>query len=167
MLASFSAAEALGLTGLAPAAGVQQRLTTPDRLRAALAAAPRSRHRAALLAAVSDLQMGADALSEIDLVRQCRRAGPPAPTQQAIRVEASGRHHYLDAEWVRADGRRVVVEVDGALHLAPRRWFDDQLRQNEIALGGALVLRFPSPVVRDEPQLVVAQLRRALGLPRS
>jgi very-short-patch-repair endonuclease len=55
-----------------------------------------------------------------------------------------------------------VVEIDGALHLAQSRWWEDQLRQNEIVLSGALVLRFPSAVVRHEPALVVAQLRRAL-----
>jgi very-short-patch-repair endonuclease len=64
--------------------------------------------------------------------------------------------------WRRADGRQVVVEVDGALHLIPRRWWDDQLRQNELVLAGDLVLRFPSVVVRCEPMVVVDQLRRAL-----
>ena len=75
-----------------------------------------------------------------------------------------GRRRYLDAVW--RDGRIVVVEVDGALHLAPSRWWDDQLRRNELMLGDALVLRFPSIVVRTEPALVVAQLRRALELRR-
>jgi len=144
------------------AAGVQQRLTTTHDLRTALADAPRTRHRAAFLAAVADIAMGADALSEIDLVRLCRRAGLPPPKQQAIRVESDGRRRYLDAEWRLPDGRIVVAEVDGAVHLAPRRWFDDQLRQNEIVLGGAVVLRFPSAVVRCEPDMVIGQLRRAL-----
>ena len=56
----------------------------------------------------------------------------------------------------------MVVEIDGALHLEQRRWWDDQLRQNEITLGNSLVLRFPSAVVRLQPELVIAQLRRAL-----
>jgi very-short-patch-repair endonuclease len=111
--------------------------------------------------------MGADALSEIDFVRLCRRHGLPAPTQQAVRRQAGGRRRYLDAEWRLADGRRVCAEVDGAVHLVARRWFEDQLRQNEIALTGTTVLRFPSAVVRAEPELVARQLRRALGLPRS
>jgi very-short-patch-repair endonuclease len=70
----------------------------------------------------------------------------------------------VDAAWRRADGRLVVIEVDGALHLSPRRWWDDQLRQNEIALTDALILRFPSVVVRTESALVATQLRRALGI---
>ena len=55
-----------------------------------------------------------------------------------------------------------MVEVDGALHLQVRRWWDDQLRQNELALADALVLRFPTVIVRAEPDLVIEQLRRAL-----
>jgi hypothetical protein len=145
------------------AAAVQQRLTTPADLRAAVRAAPTARHHRALRHAVDDIEMGAQALSEIDFVRLCRRNGLPMPTQQSVRPERSGRRRYLDVEWVLPDGRRVVVEVDGAVHLVPRRWFDDQLRQNELSLAGALVLRYPSVVVRTEEQLVVDQLRRALG----
>lgn len=144
------------------AAGVQQRLTTPQDLRRALAGAPRVRHRNTLVHAVDDIAMGAEALSEIDFVRLCRRHGLPAPRLQTVRREPSGRRRYLDAEWIRADGRRVVAEVDGAVHLAPRRWFDDQLRQNEVVLDGALVLRYPSVVVRTEERVVLGQLRRAL-----
>jgi hypothetical protein len=122
------------------AAGVQQRLVTPDQLRVALEQAPRTRHRRLLSAAVEDIAQGAQAMSEIDFVRLCRRAGLPAPTRQAMRVEPGGRRRYLDAEWTRADGRRVVVEVDGALHLSPRRWWDDQLRQNELVIADDIVL---------------------------
>lgn len=146
------------------AAAVQQRLVLPEHVDAALDAAPRVRHRAALRRAIGDIVQGADALSEIDFVRVCRRFGLPPPEQQRVRREPSGRRRYLDASWRRADGRLVVVEVDGALHLSPRRWWDDQLRQNELMLADALVLRFPSVVVRTEPELVAAQLRRALWL---
>jgi very-short-patch-repair endonuclease len=82
--------------------------------------------------------------------------------QQRLRREPGGRRRYLDASWRRYDGRLVVAEVDGALHLTARRWWDDQLRQNELALSDALILRFPSVVVRTEPQVVADQLRRAL-----
>ncbi len=144
------------------AAAVQQRIVRADGLAAALADAPRIRHRASLAAAVRDIAQGAEALSEIDFGRLCRRYGLPEPTRQAIRVEPSGRRRYLDAEWRLPDGRVVAIEVDGALHLSPQRWYADQLRQNEIVIGGAVVLRFPSVVVRDEPLVVVDQLRRVL-----
>jgi hypothetical protein len=146
------------------AAGVQQRLVTASRLLDALTAAPRVRHRSLLLAAVRDIECGAEALSEIDFVRLCRRHGLPRPALQTVRQERSGRRRYLDAQWERSDGQTVGVEVDGAIHLAVSQWVDDQLRQNELVLRGTLLLRYPSVVVRTEPRLVAAQLRRALGL---
>jgi len=111
---------------------------------------------------VHDIAGGAQALSEIDFRGLCRRNRLPRPIQQRVRQEPSGRRRYLDASWRRADGRLVVVEVDGALHLNQARWWDDQLRQNELALADALVLRFPSVIVRAEEATVVRQLRRAL-----
>lgn len=146
------------------AAAVQQRIAGAGDLEDAVRRSIRVRHRALLLAALADIAQGSEALSEIDFVRLCRRHELPEPVRQAVRVERSGRRRYLDASWRRRDGRLVVVEVDGALHLAPKRWWDDQLRQNELALGGAVVLRYPSVVVRTEPNLVAAQLRRALLL---
>ncbi len=146
------------------AAAVQQRLARPEQLLEVLTAATRVRHRRVLLAAVADIAQGAQALSEIDFARLCRRYRLPAPVRQAMRTEPNGRRRYLDAEWRRADGRRVVAEVDGALHLIARQWWADQLRQNELAIGGDIVLRFPSVVVRSEPAAVAAQLRRALQL---
>lgn len=148
------------------AAVVQQRLITAPALLTAVTEAPRTRHRAALLQAVHDIGQGAHALSEIDFARLCRRNGLPEPTRQAVRTDRFGRRRYLDAEWRCPDGRRVVAEVDGALHLLASRWWDDQIRQNELAIAGDVVLRFPSVVVRHEQRLVADQLWRALRAPR-
>ena len=114
--------------------------------------------------AVDDVGQGAQALSEIDLGRLCRRYGLPQPVRQAVRADRYGRRRYVDAEWISRSGRTIVAEVDGALHLAPRRWWDDQLRQNELVLTGDLVLRFPSVIVRHEQPIVAGQLGRALLL---
>lgn len=163
IIAAGSFASARPACGLL-AAAVQQRLTGAEELEQELAAASRLRHRPVLIAAVADIGQGSQALSEIDFYALCRRHRLPLPDRQTIRREPSGRRRYLDASWRRADGRLVVAEVDGALHLTVRRWWDDQLRHNELSLGDALVLRFPSAVVRTEPTLVAAQLRRALQL---
>lgn len=146
------------------AAGVQQRLVRPRELEHELLISPRVRHRAVLLHAVRDIAQGAEALSEMDFARLCRRFGLPQPTRQAVRAEPSGRRRYLDAEWVRRDGQRIVAEVDGALHLIARQWWDDQYRQNELVITGDVVLRYPSVVVRTEQEIVADQLRRALWL---
>jgi hypothetical protein len=144
------------------AATVQQRLVRPQDLATVVEGYSRVRHRAVLLAAATDIGQGAHALSEIDLARLCRRAGLPEPIRQAVRVTPDGGRRYLDAEWRRRDGRRVVAEVDGALHLVPTRWWADQLRQNELVLADDLVLRFPTVIVRLETGLVVSQIARAL-----
>ena len=146
------------------AAAVQQRLIAPTTLRESLELSARLRHRRILLDAVHDILGGAQALSEIDFVRLCRRAQLPLPEQQLVRRDSLGRRRYLDASWRLPDGRLLVVEVDGALHLSSTRWWDDQLRQNELTIAGTVVLRFPSVVVRSQPELVAAQLRQALGL---
>lgn len=145
------------------AAVVQQSATTVEDLNRAVKDARRTRHRQNLLLALADIEQGAQALSEIDFVRLCKQNGLPAPRLQQVRTDNSGRRRYLDAVWDLPDGRTLVVEVDGALHLAQPRWWADQLRQNDIALSGALILRFPSAIVRHEPHLVLSQLRRAVA----
>jgi hypothetical protein len=144
------------------AAAVQQRLIRPAALRDAVVAASRTRHRAQLIAALDDIAQGAQALSEIDFFRLCRKYRLPLPSRQAVRTEPDGRRRYLDAEWTLRSGRRVAVEVDGAVHLTPQRWYDDQLRQNEVVIGGTEVLRYPSVVVRVDEPLVASQLARIL-----
>jgi hypothetical protein len=146
------------------AAAVQQRLTTVDRLRAAVEGSPRLRHRRTLLLALDDIGQGAHALTEIDFARLCRRHGLPEPERQAIRADHLGRRRYLDAEWRTRSGRRLIAEVDGAMHMGFETWTADQLRQNELVLAGRehIVLRIPSVIMRCEPEIVVDQLRRAL-----
>jgi hypothetical protein len=146
------------------AAAVQQRLVRPRDVEAIVRASPRLRHRHALLLATHDIAMGAQALSEIDFARLCRQHGLPEPRRQSVRRDRFGRRRYFDAEWITRTGRRLVAEVDGALHLVAETWWADQTRQNEIVLSDRVVLRFPSVMVRHEPVIVVDQLRRGLDL---
>ena len=147
------------------AAVVQQRLAAPAQLWAELEVAGAVRHHRWLRAAIEDIEGGSHSMAEIDFVRLCRRARLPLPERQAIRVDRAGRRRYLDACWRRLDGRLVVAEVDGALHRLVSGWWDDMLRQNEVALDrDAVVLRFPSVQVRLAPEEVADQIARALGL---
>ena len=98
------------------AAVVQQRLCTADELDRALQYVGRVRHKAHLREAIRDIRGGSQALSEIDLIRICRRFGIQEPDRQVKRFDTHGRLRYLDAEWKLGDGRRVVLEVDGAHH---------------------------------------------------
>jgi hypothetical protein len=141
------------------AAGCQQRLVTPDEVRAAVARRPNLARRGLVLETAAYAEGGATALSEIDLVRLCRRYGLPAPDLQERRTDAGGRTRFVDAYWRRW---RLQVEVDGAHHLDVGQWAADMRRQNEIWIAGDRILRFPAWLVRRKPDEVATQLRAAL-----
>lgn len=119
---------------------VQQRLTTPERLLAAWRSGRRVGPRRPFLAdAVVDICDGAQALGELDFGRMCVRAGLPRPTRQVMRRGPRGRI-YLDAGW---EDVGLFVEVDGGHHQWALNPVDDALRQNDVVLGGNVVLRIP------------------------
>jgi hypothetical protein len=145
------------------AAVVQQRLSTPQRLLSELHAAGRIPRRRLMQLTLQDIAGGAAALSEIDFGRLCRRYGLTVASRQQLRLDAQGRRRYLDGVVTAPGGASVAFEVDGALHLAVRSYWDDMARGNELMIAGQSLLRFPSLIVRTEPALVADQLRRALS----
>jgi hypothetical protein len=146
------------------AAVVQQRKTTAPKLLEELRGAGAVRHVRVLRAGLHDLAGGAEALSEVDLARVCRRYGLIVPERQVIRLDPSGRRRYLDARVSAPNGRSVLVEVDGALHLLVSSYWQDMQRLNEMVIGGNRVLRFPSVALHVDEETVGNQLRRACGL---
>ncbi|MEU6022309.1 hypothetical protein [Micromonospora sp. NPDC047134] len=141
------------------AAGCQQRRATPRELAAVLDRLPRARRRRLIRETINDIAGGAEALSEIDLVRLCRRYGLPAPQAQQQRRDTHGRLRYLDAYWPQW---RLHVEVDGGHHMDPRHWAADLRRQNRIWIEGDRILRFTAFDLRHRPEEVATQLRAAL-----
>jgi len=142
-------------------APVQQRLLRAPALRAEVIVATRMRHRRQLLALANDLCGGAEALSEVEFLRFCRRHGLPRPKCQR-RMDSAGRWRYLDATFVRADGSLLRVEIDGGIHLSLAVRWRDTLKDNEANLDRRLVLRFASAAIyADDPQ-ALAQIRRGL-----
>lgn len=141
-------------------AAVQQRLVTAEQLDAELRNAGAIRHIAIMRAIVGDIGGGGHTLAEIELAPLGVRAGLGPPRRQVLRREADGRTRYVDAEFDLPDGTRLVVEIDGAVHLRPEPWWDDQDRQNEVVIGGSPVLRWSSLTVRLAPARVVDQLSR-------
>ncbi len=147
------------------AAVVQQRLCTPAQLDDALAIVGRIRHKAYLREALRDIAGGAEALSELDLAKVCRRFGLQPPYRQVRRLDANGRRRYLDAEWVLPNGERVLLEVDGAHHVEVEHWQEDMQRERALVVTGSRVLRATAMELRLEPASVVTDLVRA-GVPR-
>jgi hypothetical protein len=145
------------------AAGVQQRLTTATRLMPELELAGKVRFHRLLMRVLSDIEGGAQSVSEIDFVRFCARNGLPKPKHQAVRRDARGRRRYLDAVLVGPAGE-VRVEIDGALHLVVQTYWQDMSRGNDLVIARQSHLRFPSFVIYANDAEAVAQLKAALGL---
>jgi very-short-patch-repair endonuclease len=143
------------------AAACQQRLVTPAELRAVLSVMPRAHRRRLVMETIGLATVGATSVSEIDLVKLCRRYRLPLPDMQHKRRDKNGRNRYLDAYWRE---QRLHVEVDGAHHMDAGQWEADMRRQNEIWIRGDRILRFSAWQVRHQPAYVVAALRSALGL---
>jgi very-short-patch-repair endonuclease len=112
-----------------------------------------------MITTIADVEGGATALSEIDLLELCRRFRLPPPDLQRRRIDESGRFRYVDAEWTAA---RLLVEIDGSHHMDVRHWAADMLRQNQVWVAGDRILRFPAWLVRTEPATAAHQIRSAL-----
>nr|MDT0663491.1 hypothetical protein [Micromonospora sp. DSM 115978] len=141
------------------ATGCQQRLVTTGELAKALDQMPQVPRRELIRLTIDDVAGGAEALSEIDFVRLCRRHQLPPPDLQERRSDGEGRNRYLDAYWREW---RLHVEIDGAHHMDARQWAADMHRQNEVWLTGDRILRFTAFDVRTRPAFVASQLHAAL-----
>jgi hypothetical protein len=134
----------------------------PGALAAELARRRRNQRRGATLArAIADAVGGAQTLPEAEVGVICRTHGLPLPSRQSPRRDVSGRVRWLDCEWPE---HRLAMEVDGRGHFELQQWWADMLRDAFLVGSGIRVLRLPSFVVREEPELVGRLIRQALEL---
>ena len=138
---------------------VQQGLAPAEQVGRALLDVRRDRRRVFMHAVVTDLLCGVQSLGELDFARECRRRGLPEPDRQVVRRGRDGRY-YLDVRWEAFD---LVVEIDGIHHTWATTVVPDALRQNEVALGEATVLRLPLLGLRVAADEFFEQIERALG----
>ncbi|WP_238162222.1 endonuclease domain-containing protein [Micromonospora endolithica] len=131
---------------------VNDRLTTPARLVAALARAPRLPGRAELRTLLARLAQGCRSPLEIwGHERVFTGPGMPAFRRQA-RVRVGGRTMYLD---LFAERERVAVELDGATsHGDPGQREIDLRRDALLATVGILTVRFAHRRLVHEPDEV-------------
>jgi hypothetical protein len=123
----------------------------------------RVRHRRLLRRVLADVEGGAQALSEVDFGHLCRRFGLPAPVRQALSVDDVGRRRYVDVEMRTRRGRKLVVEIDGAVHLIVGNYWSDMARANELVIAGQSILRFPTVALYLNEALVADHVRRAVS----
>lgn len=143
---------------LALTMSVQQGLTTADKIGEALLAVRRDRRRAFIAGVVMDLLGGVRSLGELDVVRECRRRGLPEPSKQVMRRGRNGTY-YLDILW---EEWNLVVEVDGIQHSWASEVVGDAIRQNDVVLQGARVLRLPLLGLRVAREQFFDQIEQGL-----
>lgn len=146
-------------------ASVQQRLTTTERLTVwldQLTPLRRARHLRDLL---GDVSGGAHSMAEVDLRKACRAHGVRPPDSQRPRTDNRGRRRYTDAEWRLADGRTLVLEVDGSFHDDPAQATLDRRRNRQLTTSTRTVVQCSAWEIRHEPWEVMEDLV-ALGVPR-
>lgn len=138
----------------------QRRLTLPRLYDAAAALAPAQGRPQ-----VRDVLVRVDPFSGSPLETLCRLimedAGlRPFETQHLVRVGARVLAR-VDFAW---PGQRLVVEVDGfAFHADRVTYRSDRRRTNALVLAGWRVLRFSWEDVVGSPDVVVEEVRTALG----
>jgi very-short-patch-repair endonuclease len=137
---------------------VQQRLATAEGIGEALLAVRRDKRRAFTQGVVLDLLGGVRSLGELDVLRECRRRDLPEPSRQLLRRGRNGTY-YLDLCW---EEWSLVVEVDGIQHSWASEIVGDAIRQNDITLEGARVLRLPLLGLRVAPDDFFRQIELAL-----
>lgn len=131
-------------------ATVQQRLATAAELLAELGRRGPVRHRGLLREILAEAAGGADAMSEIDMVRVIRSLGLPEPRRQVL-VETPDGWRRIDLVVVLPDGRRFAIEVDGPHHLDPRVREADATKDLALMAAGYVVVRIPSELLRRDP----------------
>lgn len=139
-------------------ATVQQRLLRPEDLRQTVAARPRLRRRALILAAIEDVAGGVHSLPEREWSRAIRRYRLPAPVRQR-RVQRVDGTWYLDGDFAPWG---VGVEIDGVAHLRVSDAERDDHRRNVLGTGGRLMITLSSHLVRTRPGAAVIITAAAL-----
>jgi very-short-patch-repair endonuclease len=144
-------------------AAVQQRLTTPVDILDVLDRRRRVRHRALLVSMMDEAIEGADARSEVDVVRLLRRVGLGSIRRQhAIETPDGVRHVDLVVDL--PDGRTLAIEIDGVHHADAHVREADAVKDAALVAAGYVVLRIPASMVRRSAATVLAQLRAIAGL---
>jgi len=138
-------------------AAVAAGLTAPAEVRGA-ACGLRVARRCELLDTCDFVAAGCESPAEIEYLVEVERAfGLPAGERQAV-IEVPGqRVRRVDVRY-----GRVVVEIDGANHAAPRQRDADAVRDVVLTALGLHVVRVTASDIAAAPGLVAATVTRAL-----
>lgn len=137
-----------------------RRLTTEERLRAAMALRGRMRWRGQLAELLGSPCSGVHSVLEYRYLRDVERAHRLPRSVRQVRVVSGGRVRYRDAVYPRF---LVVVELDGrAAHPGESRWLDIS-RDNAAAAEGGVTLRYGWADVTGRPCRTAGEVARVLA----
>ena len=136
------------------------RLTTPQRIGAAMSQRARVRFRDALELALDDITGGVHTILERRYLRDVERPHGLPSAERQIRVVRGNRSEYRDVLYKKY---LVAVETDGRLaHPAEARWGDVH-RDNAAAADGIITLRYSWSDVTTRPCSVAAEVGAVLS----
>jgi very-short-patch-repair endonuclease len=139
-------------------AAVQRRLTTPRRLRVALAQRPRQRHRDLIRGLIADVDRGAESPLEVRYLRNVERPhGLPVGTRQQSIRGLIGIRDVLYREY------GVIVELDGRIGHEELGRFRDMWRDNASSIDEWITLRYGHTNLVRDPCAVAEQVGQALN----
>ena len=142
---------------------LQQRLTSPNRLRETLEHLPTLRRRRLISSVITEFADGIQSLNELDFAAMCREFGVPEPFRQRRVLDSNGRLRAIDAYFRTASGATIRVEIEGMQHLDPEQYFADITRHNDLAFASpATSVRITTWHLRHEPEPFMRDLRRAV-----
>jgi len=138
----------------------QRRLTTPRRLRRAVARRSRLRHRRLVHEVLDEVADGVASPLERRYARDVERAhGLPRSTRNDP-VVAGGIRRYRDVRYRR---QRTTVELEGLAYHPHDESARDDARDNAAVLSGDAVLRYGWAAVAGSPCDVAAEVAAVLG----
>jgi predicted transcriptional regulator of viral defense system len=136
------------------------RLTTPQRIAAAMSRRAKLRYRDALRLALDDITAGAHTILEHRYLHDVERPHGLPRAERQVRVVRGGRSQYRDALYRKY---LVTVETDGRVaHPAEGRWRDVH-RDNAAAADGIITLRYSWSDVTTRPCTVAAEVGAVLA----
>jgi hypothetical protein len=138
-------------------AGVQRRLTTPDRLQQRVDERHRLRHRRLVLGVLADVARGAESPLEIRYLRDVER---PHGLPDAIRNRRNGSPYITDVDY---DPYALLVELDGLRGHEGAGRFRDMKRDNVHVVLGRTTLRYGHGDVFEQPCAVAWEVAGLLA----
>lgn len=148
------------------AAVVQQRLSTPERLQAAVEQLTPLKGAREIRKVLAEFAGGAESMAEVDLSDFCKEFGFVAPARQRRRTDDTGKVRFTDAEWPLPGGGTLILEVDGAMHMEMRNYDADLRRQRALGREDVVIWRCTAYELRNEPD-ELAHRMRLLGVPQA